>query len=87
MSEEISMTEAAEGEFHLTPSAQAILAYLEECGGEPVTKSVIAADLGRSEKTVDRLMSKMREPGYIQAEEHWTETGAQLANSYTVVSR
>ena len=80
MSEEISMTEAAEGEYHLTPSAQAILAY-------PVTKSVIAADLGRSEKTVDRLMSKMREHGYIQAEEHWTETGAQLANSYTVVSR
>ena len=35
MSEEISMTEAAEGEFHLTPSAQAILAYLEERGGEP----------------------------------------------------
>ena len=52
-----------------------------------MTKSVIAADLGRSEKTVDRLMSKMREHGYIQAEEHWTETGAQLANSYTVVSR
>ena len=77
------MTEVAEGEFHLTPSAQAILAYLEE----PVTKSVIAADLGRSEKTVDRLMSKMCEHGYIQAEEHWTETGAQLANSYTVVSR
>lgn len=48
MSEDISMAEVAEGEFHLTPSAQAILAYLEE---------------------------------------RWTETGAQLANSYTVVSR
>ena len=52
-----------------------------------ISAPVIAADLGRSEKTVDRLMSKMREHGYIQAEEHWTETGAQLANSYTVVSR
>lgn len=29
----------------------------------------------------------MREHGYIQVEERWTETGAQLANSYTVVSR
>lgn len=44
------MVEAAEGEFHLTPSAQAILTYLEDRGGEPVTKSVIAADLDRSEK-------------------------------------
>ena len=81
------MAEVTEEEFHLTPSAQAILAYLEERAGKPVTKSVIVADLGRSEKTVDRLMSKMREHGYIQAEERWTETGAQLANSYTVVSR
>ena len=32
-------------------------------------------------------MSKMREHGCIQVEERWTETGAQLANSYTVVSR
>lgn len=87
MSENISMAEVGEGEFHLTPSAHAILAYLKDRGGEPVTKSVIAADLGRSEKTVDRLMSKMREHGYIQVEEHWTETGAQLANTYTVVSR
>lgn len=87
MSEDISMAEAAEGEFHLTPSAQAILSYLEDRGGEPVTKSAIAAALDRSEKTVDRLMSKMREHGYIQVEERWTETGAQLANSYTVVFR
>ena len=81
------MAGVTEEEFHLTPSAQAILAYLDEHEGEPVTKSAIAADLGRCEKTIDRLMSKMRDHGYIKVEEHWTETGAQLANSYTVVSR
>lgn len=84
MSENTDKTEAA---FRLTPSAHAILAYLEEHEGEPVTKSVIAAEIGRCEKTIDRLMSKMRINGYIEAEEHWNDSGAQLANSYKVLER
>ena len=35
----------------------------------------------------DRLMSKMREHDYLEVETHWSESGAQLANSYKVVSR
>lgn len=80
----VQSMERTDAAFRLTPSAHAILAYLEEHEGEPVTKSVIAAELGRCEKTIDRLMSKMRANGYIEAEEHWNDSGAQLANSYKV---
>lgn len=75
------------GELRLTPSARAILAYVADHEGEPVTKAAIASALGRSEKTVDRLMSKMREHNYLEVETRWSESGAQLANSYKVVSR
>lgn len=71
--------------FTLTPTAQDILAYIADHDGEPVTKATIAAGVGRCEKTVDRLMSKLRENGYIVAEERWNPNGAQLANSYRLV--
>lgn len=73
-----------DGEFRLTPSARAILEYLSERQEEPVTKAAIAAELGRCEKTVDRLMSRMREEGMIEVHERWGSDGAQLANSYSV---
>ncbi len=68
--------------FKVTPSGRAILAYLEEHDGEAVSKAAIAAEIGRCEKTVDRLMSKLREEGYVEVESRWNERGAQLANSY-----
>lgn len=71
-------------EFKLTPSARAILEYLKAHEGEPVTKSGIAAELGRCEKTVDRLISRMRERGLIEVKERWGKNGAQLANAYYV---
>ena len=76
-----------DGEFRLTPSARAILEYLSERQEEPVTKAAIAAELGRCEKTVDRLMSKLREEGYVEVESRWNERGAQLANSYRLKRR
>lgn len=77
---------SAAEEYHLTPSARAILAYLKDHEGEPVTKAVIASELGRCEKTIDRLMSGMRENGLIEVKENWTKEGAQLANSYSLSS-
>lgn len=87
MDKEQSNAAQAGGGFRLTPSARAILAYLEEHGGEPVSKAAIAADIGRCEKTVDRLMAKLREEGYVEVEQRWDKTGAQLANSYVLKSR
>lgn len=77
--------EKADADFKLTPSARAIISYLQDCEGQPVTKSAIASEIGRCEKTIDRLMSKMRANGYIEAEERWNDKGAQLANTYKVL--
>ena len=49
-----------------------------------VTKTDIAKAVDCAEKTTDRLMKKMREAGLIEVKENWSETGAQLANTYTV---
>ena len=73
-----------DGEFRLTPSARAILEYLSERQEEPVTKAAIAAELGRCEKTVDRLMSRLREEGLLEVPAHWGSDGAPLSNSYSV---
>ncbi len=68
--------------FRPTPAAKAIVVFLSEHEGEPLTKSAIAAAVGRSEKTVDRLISKLRVNGYVVSEERWAQSGAQLANTY-----
>lgn len=73
------------GEFKPTPTARSIVAFLSEHEGEPVTKATIAAELGRCEKTIDRLAAKLRDSGWIAVEEHWNENGAQLANTYRVL--
>lgn len=73
--------------FRPTPTARAILAYVAEHEGEAVTKAKIAAELGRCEKTIDRLMAKLRDNGYLAVECHWNERGAQLANTYTVLDK
>lgn len=73
------------GEFKPTPTARSIVMFLSEHEGEPVTKATIAAELGRCEKTIDRLAAKLRDNGWIAVEEHWNENGAQLANTYRVL--
>lgn len=75
----------SKGEFKPTPTARSIVAFLSEHEGEPVTKAAIAAELGRCEKTIDRLAAKLRDHGYIAVEEHWNDNGAQLANTYRVL--
>lgn len=68
----------------LTPTARAILDYLESVGDKPVTKAAIARELGRCEKTVDRLVANLRSNGLLQVEEHWADNGGQLPNTYSV---
>ena len=75
------MTEA---DFRLTPTAKDILEYLSSNQSMSVTKSDIAKAVDCAEKTADRLMKKMREAGMIEVKENWSESGAQLANTYTV---
>ncbi len=69
-----------------TPTANRILEYLSSNQTASVTKADIAKAVKCAEKTADRLMKKMREAGMIEVKENWSETGAQLANTYTVVN-
>jgi tRNA G26 N,N-dimethylase Trm1 len=81
------VSDAAEQAFRPTPTARAILAYIAEHENEAVTKSKIADELGRCEKTIDRLVAKLRDNGYLAVECHWNERGAQLANTYTLLAK
>ncbi len=74
----------AEANNSLTPTAKAILEYLSSNQSMSVTKADIAKAVDCAEKTADRLMKKMRDSGLIEVKENWSETGAQLANTYTV---
>lgn len=74
-------------EFRPTPTARNIVAFLSEREDVPMTKSAIAEQLGRCEKTVDRLIAKLRDNGYVTVEEHWNENGAQLPNTYRVLRK
>ena len=66
----------------LTPTERAILAYLAEREGQPCTKAKIAEELGRSKKTISRLVSQLRADGLIVSQPTWAENGGQLANTY-----
>lgn len=76
--------EAQAPSHRLTPTALAILDYLESVGDKPVTKAAIARELGRCEKTVDRLVAGLRNDGLLRVEEHWADNGGQLPNTYSV---
>ena len=68
----------------LTPTERAIVLLVAELGGEPCPKARMAELLGRSEKTVARLLSGLRRRGVVAAEPAFAPSGGQLANSYRV---
>lgn len=79
----IRMTAA--GPVRLTPTEARIIEFIERHEGKPCSKAQIAAVLGRNEKTVDRLPSRMRREGIVISTPVHAENGAQLANVYEVV--
>ena len=75
----------AEGPVRLTPTEARIIEFIENHEGKPCSKAQIAAVLGRNEKTIDRLLSRMRREGIVVSTPVHAENGAQLANVYAVV--
>lgn len=68
---------------HLTPTERQIIAYLRDNSGSlSRSKAVIAEELGRSVKTVDRNISDLCRKGVVTVEPSWDERGAQLPNTY-----
>ena len=53
----------ASGPVRLTPTEARIIEFIERHEDKPCSKAQIAAVLGRNEKTVDRLLSRMRREG------------------------
>ena len=70
-----------------TPTARKIISFVERHAGKPCSKAQIAVALGRNEKTIDRLIARMRHEGILDAEPLWAENGGQLANTYHVVHK
>lgn len=71
-----------DGPVRLTPTEMRIIDFIRDNEGRVCSKACMAAALGRSEKTVDRLLSRMRKNGLIVSEAVHAENGAQLANLY-----
>lgn len=66
----------------LTPTETAILAMVGQHEGEPCSKAEIARELGRNQKTIDRLIAGLSKDGLLVVEHAWGKNGAQLANTY-----
>ena len=76
-------TPAAGAAGRLTPTERQIIAYLRDNSGSlNRSKAVIAEELGRSVKTVDRNISDLCRKGVVTVEPSWDEHGAQLPNTY-----
>lgn len=75
----------ASGPVRLTPTEVRIIEFIERHEDKPCSKAQIAAVLGRNEKTVDRLLSRMRREGIVRSTPVYADNGAQLANVYTVL--
>lgn len=71
-----------DGPVRLTPTEMLIVSFLQRHEGYPCSKSQIAASVGRNEKTVDRLLSRLRRHGLVTSEAAYAESGAQLPNIY-----
>ena len=82
-SKRIRMTAA--GPVRLTPTEARIIEFIERHEGRPCSEAQMAAVLGRNEKTIDRLLSRMRREGIVVSTPVHAENGAQLANVYAVV--
>ena len=65
-----------EGPLRLTPTELLIMQFIERHAARPVSKAQIAAALGRNEKTVDRLLSRMRKNGVVVSEPVFAANGA-----------
>lgn len=70
------------GPVRLTPTEMQIIGFIRRHEGHPCSKAQIAAALGRNEKTVDRLLSRMRRNGLVVSQAVHSDNGAQLANVY-----
>ena len=70
------------GPVRLTPTELRIVNFIQRNEGYPCSKAQIAAALGRNEKTVDRLLSRLRRNGLVISESVHASSGAQLANTY-----
>ena len=66
----------------LTPTVVRILAYVGAHEGEPCSKTKIAEELGRNQKTIDRLITHLREERLLVVKPTWSKSGGQLANTY-----
>lgn len=73
-----------EGPLRLIPTELLIMQFIERHAARPVSKAQIAAALWRNEKTVDRLLSRMRKNGVVVSEPVFAANGAQLASTYRV---
>ncbi len=71
----------------LCPTELKILAFVERHQGKQFTKEQIATALGKSEKTIDRQMHRLRLEGYVISESQWDDSGRQLANAYRLTVR
>lgn len=74
------------GPVRLTPTEMQILSFVQRHEGRPCSKSQIAAALGRNEKTVSRLISRLRQYQILVSEPSYADNGAQLANLYRLAS-
>lgn len=73
------------GPVRLTPTEMQILSFIHKHEDRPVSKSQIAAALDRNEKTISRLVSRLRQYQIIESVPTYAENGAQLANAYRLV--
>ena len=55
-------------------------------GGLSCTKRELAERLGRSVKTIDRLVADLRARGYIEVDMRFDERGGQVASIYRATS-
>ena len=74
------------GPVRLTTTEVQILAFVGRNEGRACSKSQIASAIGRNEKTVSRLISRLRQYQVLEAQPSFAENGAQLANVYRLTS-
>ena len=75
-----------DGPVRLTTTEVQILAFVGRNEGCACSKSQIASAIGRNEKTVSRLISRLRQYQVLEAQPSFAENGAQLANVYRLAS-
>ena len=75
-----------DGPVRLTPTEVQILTFVGRNEGHACSKAQIASAIGRNEKTVSRLISRLRQYQVLEAQPSFAENGAQLANVYRLAS-